>query len=415
MNTALSVLALGLLVASVCCVAGGCAPSATERFKGNPLFDPDFVPICVGGQNVSRAHIYHDAGINLYHSIDDVSLTPASATDQKPSAEILKVLSDLGMYAIVDQATWFAFRDNPTIVAWTCPVDEPDNKGDDGRPMPLEEFLAVSKKFRKADPGRPYVVCFGQGVTNDGFGGRGIERSEYPKYLAAVDFIDYDFYPIANFKWGRGLPKADPSDMELLRKDGQWHLDMVGQGVSRLRHWTDNQKPVLVWIETSHNHNPDPTRIATPAQTNCEVWDAMVHGARGVGYFSHDFTVPREVGQSWTLARNKPMLAQLKKTNAKLMKLARVIAAPLASEPAQATCEGGGQVVYSTKQVDGATAVLSVNVFAEPARATLWVVGLRKGTNVEVLEEGRTLEAAADGRFVDEFGPYQEHVYRIRG
>jgi len=414
MTTALRGLALALVAVSLGLAATGCAgPTAAERFKGNPLFDPDFVPIAVGGQNLTNARIYHDAGINLYVSIDDIAEKPANDKERPPTAETLKILSDLGMYAVADQKVWGKLRDNRTIVAWICPVDEPDNRQDEtGQAMPLEKFLAESRRLKAADPTRPYIVCFGQGVINDGFGGRAIDRSEYPRYMEPVDFIHYDFYPIANFKWGKNLPRPTDGTAEIWRSDGEWHLDMVGQGVDRIRRWTGGTKPVMCWIETSHNHNPN--RISAPAQTNCEVWDSMVHGARGVAYFSHDFTLPREAGQAAALSRNTEKLAQLKITNGKLQKLARVISAPLASEPAEATSNGVGKVIFSTKKVDGDTVVLSVNVFGIPTTANLYVVGLKKGAQVEVLEENRTLQAAGDGFFTDAFGPYQEHIYQIR-
>jgi hypothetical protein len=257
--------------------------------------------------------------------------------------------------------------------------------------MPLEKFLEESQKIKQSDPTRPYLVCFGQGVINDLFKGRGIERSEYPKYMAPVDFIQYDVYPITNSK----------------RPDGENYLELTGQGVSRIRGWTGGKKPVMCWIETTHIGNKD--KAPTPAQTNCEVWITMVHGARGVGYFCHDFTL--ETKRASALSRDAAMLAQLKVTNGKLMKLARVISAPLATEPATAKSEGG-KVIFSTKKLDGATAVLAVNVYGDAAKATIALAGLKKGDKIEVLEENRTVEAGEDGAFADNFGPYQEHIYR---
>jgi len=383
-----SILAVALVLAAFCgCTAG--------KFEGNPLFAPDFVPLMVNSQNLTNAKIYHEAGINVYDLIDDVVEKPTKDYEFPPTAETLKVLSDLGMYAIVDQQAWGLLKGNKTIIAWECPVDEPDNVQDNGKAMPLEEFLDVSKKLKESDPTRPYVVCFGQGLINDLFRGRGIERTEYPKYMAPVDFVMYDVYPITNAR----LP------------DGEKHLELVGEGVSRIRGWTGNQKPVMCAIETGHIKNPD--KAPTPAQTACEVWITMVHGARGAVYFCHDFTLAEKKASA--LARNRPMLAQLKVTNAKLKKLARVITAPLATEPATAKSQGDGKVIFSTKKVDGATVVLAVNVLDAKAKATIPVEGLTRGTRVEVLEEGFAIQAAQDGSFTDNFGPYQEHIYKIKG
>ena len=369
------------------------------------------VPICVNIQNITEAKIYRDAGINVYMAIDDIVESPADPRQFKATAETLNKLSELGMYAFVFQDKWGHLKDHPAIIGWLSPVDEPDNVQSGGKAMPLDEYLAASKKIKDFDATKPYTVCFGQGVINDLFKGRGIPRDMYPKYMEIVDFIQYDVYPITNSK----------------REDGENYLDLTGQGVSRIRKWTGDKKPVMCWIETTRIKHP--TKSPTPAQTNCEVWTTMVHGARGVGYFCHDFTL--ESRRASALSRDKAMLAQLKKTNAKLMKLAKVVNSPLAAEPVTAKSTGG-KVIASTKRVmrfsvksteEGAVSgkavaalaatkvILAVNVLGEKAEATITMPGLKKGMIVNVLEEGRTIAADRDGAFVDEFAPYQEHIY----
>jgi hypothetical protein len=190
------------------------------------------------------------------------------------------------------------------------------------------------------------------------------------------------------------------------KADGEKYLEMVGTGVSRIRKWTDNKKPVLCWIET--NHIKDPAHAPTPAQTACEVWITMVHGARGVGYFCHDFT--QKVKPASTLSRDANMLAQLKITNAKLKNLARVISAPVSGEPE--TAKGyGGKVIYSTKIVGADTYVTAVNTLGEKAKAT--IPGIFATGKVEVVDENRSIVLdGAHQAIEDDFAPYQEHVYR---
>lgn len=379
--------------------------------KANPLNDRLFVPICVNVQNLLNAPIYREAGINVYVDIDDITDSPTEDYQAKPVAATLDKLTDLGMYAMVNQSVWGHLKDHPAVIAWLSPVDEPDNIQEGGKALPLETFLAEAKKIKAFDATHPYVVCFGQGLINDLFKGRGIERSEYPKYMAAVDFVQYDVYPITNSR----------------RADGENYLELVGQGVSRIREWTGDTKPVMCWIETTHIK--DPEKKPTPAQTNCEVWITMVHGARGVGYFCHDFTL--ESRRASALSRDKEMLAQLKKTNGKLLKLAHVINAPGAPKLLVVKSVGDGRVIASArtlhrlKKVGDAggvavygrgstgTYVMAVNVLGEKAAATIPVEGLKKGATVTVLEEGRTITADRDGEFSDEFAPYQEHVYEV--
>ena len=39
--------------------------------------------------------------------------------------------------------------------------------------------------------------------------------------------------------------------------------------------------------------------------------------------------------------------------------------------------------------------------------------GLKAGTKIDVVDEGRTL-TAEDGQFTDDFGPLAEHVYTVK-
>ena len=370
------------------------APKSESPYAkgGNPLSDPNFVPILVNIQSALNAKIYAEAGINVYSGVDDITLEPNQPYQFKPTAETLKMLSDAGILLIADQDVWKGQMANPTIIGWESPVDEPDNaQSGTGKAMPLDAYMAQSKRIKETDPTRPYFVCFGQGVANDGYRGRGMPQDQYPKYMGIVDFIQYDVYPITNIR----------------KPDGEKYLEWVGQGISKIRKWSDN-KPALCWIETTHIK--DPAKKPTPAQTACEVWITMVHGARGVGYFCHDFTLT--VKQASALSRDKDMLAQLKITNAKLKKLALAISAPLTAEPAVAKGEGG-KVIFSTKKVGDMAVVIAVNVLDEKAKATIPVPGLRKGQKVEVREEaGRSdFQADSDGGITADFAPYQEHVY----
>jgi hypothetical protein len=360
--------------------------------KGNPLGDPNFVPILVNVQSILNAKIYAEAGINVYDSVDDITEEPNQPHQFKPTAETLKLLAGAGIYLIAEQDVWKSQMASPTIVGWVSPVDEPDNIQDGGKAMPLDPYLAQSKRIKDTDPTRPYFVCFGQGVANQDFKGRGAAYEDYPRYMGIVDFIQYDVYPITNIR----------------KADGEKYLEMVGQGVSRIRQWTGNKKPVLCWIETTHIK--DTAHAPTPTQTACEVWITMVHGARGVGYFCHDFTLKTKSASA--LSRDAAMLAQLRITNAKLQKVALAISAPLASEPAVAKSEGG-KVIFSTKKLGDDTVVLAVNTLGDKAAATIPLPALKKGQQVGVMEEGRSVQAGSDGALTDDFAPYQEHVYRV--
>jgi len=113
----------------------------------------------------------------------------------------------------------------------------------------------------------------GQGVANDRWIGRGEchgQDKDYPEYAAAADIVSFDIYPVTS--------KSDYVAGNL------W---FVAKGVRRLRAWVNNEKPVWTWLETTHTNNPKVR--PTPYQIKAEVWMAIINGAMGIGYFSHEF------------------------------------------------------------------------------------------------------------------------------
>ena len=93
------------------------------------------------------------------------------------------------------------------------------------------------------------------------------DSREYPK---GCDIASFDIYPASHEK-----------------KEIAGNLWYVPQGVDRLRSWTDGRKGVCCCIETTRISNPD--RKPTPEQVRSEVWMALIHGARGIIYFAHQF------------------------------------------------------------------------------------------------------------------------------
>ena len=64
---------------------------------------------------------------------------------------------------------------------------------------------------------------------------------------------------------------------------------LQAQGVSNLREWTKNTKPIWIWLETTHISKSGSGRKPTPAEVKAELWLALIAGAQGYGYFCHQF------------------------------------------------------------------------------------------------------------------------------
>lgn len=355
-----------------------------------PLADPNFFPICVWLQSPSRAAEYKAAGINVY-----------VALWRGPTEEQLAELKRNGMYVICSQnAAGRAHRDDPTIIAWMH-GDEPDNaqplRGERGYGPPiLPEKIALDyRRLKEADPARPVLLNLGQGVAWDQWVGRGVRRNhpeDYPQYAKGCDIASFDIYPACH-------EHADVAGK----------LWMVADGVSRLRKWS-GERPVWNCIECTHIDNPKSK--ATPQQVKAEVWMSLVRGSRGIIYFAHEFK-PKFVEAA--LLADAEMLAEVTAVNRQIQALAPLLNSPDIADVLTIKSSVADVPVEAVVKHDReATYVLAVAMREGETSCEFRVAGLSGRARAEVLGEERTVEAQ-DGRFQDNFRPWDVHLYRLRG
>ena len=364
------------------------------KWKYGPSGDLDYFPIAVWLQNPDNAKRYQAAGINLYVALWD-----------GPTEAQLKTLREARMPVICKQnAVGLAHKSDPTIVGWMH-GDEPDNaqpvtdpatgRKTYGSPIPPPKIVADYQKLRTVDPARPILLNLGQGVANDDWVGRGpgAKLSDYETYVKGSDIVSFDVYPVA------GLSKPDSEN----------YLWYVAQGVERLVKWTGNRQTVWNCIEC--------TRIdagkakATPHQVRAEVWMALIHGSRGLIYFVHEF---KPKFNEHALLDDGEMLAAVTGINRQVRSLAPILNSPAPPSGAAVTSsETKVPIAALTKLYRGAAYVFAVGMRNGAAKGAFTVPGLPKSAMAEVLGENRTIKVA-DGRFSDDFAPYDVHLYKIR-
>ncbi len=93
---------------------------------------------------------------------------------------------------------------------------------------------------------------------------------DYAEYVKGCDIASFDIYPACHE-----------------HKDIAGKLWFVADGVSRLRKWAGDERPVWNCIECTHISNPKAK--ATPQQVKAEVWMSLVRGSQGIIYFCHQF------------------------------------------------------------------------------------------------------------------------------
>jgi len=379
-------LILSLALSSVATGQESKPTSPYAQWTHGPPTDPNFFPIAVWLQAPGNAAKYRDAGINTY-----------VALWRGPTAEQLDALKAAGMKVVCHQnELGLQRKDDPTIIGWMH-GDEPDNAqskpgGGYGPPILPEKIVADYKKVREADPTRPVLLNLGQGVAWDNYIGRGVRRNkpeDYPEYIKGGDIVSFDIYPVVHD-----------------------HADIVGKlwkvsdGVERLRKWGEGKKIVWNCIEASRIDNVNTK--ANASQVRAEVWMSLIHGSTGLIYFVHQFK-PRFVEAS--LLQDPELLAGVTAINRQIQSLAPALNSPTIPDGVAVTSPADAPVDAIAKRQGDSTWVFSVAMREKAAKAVFTVKGATG--SAEVLGENRTIPLK-DGKFEDDFKPYDVHLYRIR-
>lgn len=350
-----------------------------------------YFPIAVWLQTPSNAAAYKNAGINMYVGL-------WNALDQPQ----LNTLKNAGMRVICAQNAFGLTKLNDTLIYGWAQDDEPDNAQKNpitGQWDPCIDPSVIINKYntiKANDPSRPVYLNLGQGVSFTDWIGRGTCTGKtymYPDYnngyLKGCDIGSYDIYPVNN------------SDAKITGK--LWY---VPKGIDSLRLWTTDNKPIWCWIECTKIDAGSPSKPTT-ADVKSEVWMALIHGAKGFGYFCHSWT-PNFVEAA--LLADAPMLSAVTAINVQVTALAPVLNSVTTTGYATVNSSNTSVPIdIMTKNYGGANYIFSVAMRSGVTTATFTVTS---GTTVEVLGENRTLPITA-GKFTDNFSSYGVHLYKI--
>ena len=95
--------------------------------------------------------------------------------------------------------------------------------------------------------------------------------------------------------------------------------------VKNLRDWTNKAKPIWFWVETTHISKSGSGRKPTPSEVKSEIWQALIAGAQGYGYFCHSFF---EKQDDQALLDDHVMSAAVKKINTEVAALTPALHSP---------------------------------------------------------------------------------------
>jgi hypothetical protein len=267
----------------------------------------------------------------------------------------------------------------PYLLAW-MQIDEPDLKGV-GPPVLAERY----GQWKKDAPKMPVFLS----VSGGGVLFRKTPRVTYQQYLESADWIANDFYPVTGWNQPTWIPR-------------------LGQAVDLCR-TISGGKPQFAFIETSSQQlawMPRETRGVTPAELRAEIWEAVIHGVKGIVYFPQQFNpfqydaTPSNV--SVEMARQNRILAEL---------------APILSLPANPK-EIGVSVASPLeaawrKAAAGTIHLIILNPTAQALAAQVISIKGMGSVKQILLKEGDRSLTVSNQSFTDDFDPHQARIYTI--
>jgi hypothetical protein len=265
------------------------------------------------------------------------------------------------------------------LLAW-AQSDQPDGITSQ---VPYATIQSTYKTWKGIDPKIPvYINLNGQfnqyDVTTKASG-----VSWYQQYAAGANWITADLYPVNS---GQGDD-----------------LGLIGQEVTALRQIAGN-KPVFVFIESGAYDSGNP--VITSSQFRGEVWEAIIHGVRGIFYF------PVQVSPTFAYDVTPAAVAtEMTTQDATIAKLASVLQGAINPSSLGAAASSPLQVAWRSSSGQSYFFVLNLSN-ATVSKQTIKLRGIGSAKSATVYGENRTVSISKD-TITDNFGPYAVHIYQI--
>jgi hypothetical protein len=264
------------------------------------------------------------------------------------------------------------------LLAWTQ-KDEPDLPNHD--PYPPRN-IDIYQNLKAIGPNKPVWINFaGTHITPQG--------ANYTEWAKTGDWLSMDWYPF----------NLNP---------GRYQIDLIGRALDKLR--LDSKgvpKKYFAVIESSNQQLNSMSRAPTTDEFRGEIWEAIVHGAGGILYF------PQQIGGGFQYdATPANLVAEMQANNARIKSFGRVL--NLAWNPSSLGWSTADAKLEATWRDDGSNEYFFVlnesNTLVDNGQMTL--TGLSPSLQwAEVVGETRVVPIVG-GKIVDDFTPYQVHVYR---
>jgi hypothetical protein len=265
-----------------------------------------------------------------------------------------------------------------SLLAWSQP-DEPDGIYSQ---VPYTTIQATYANWKSIDPSRAVSINFVGALNQYDLKTGESGTAWYQKYCAGADWLSADTYPLNN-----GGSISD-----------------VGVMLDKLRSF-DATKPRFAFIESGDYDTTNGTTPPTADQFRGEVWEAVVHGARGISYFS----VRVSGGFLWDMTP-ADVAQEMTKQDATLTALGPVLQGAINPAGVSASAASPLEVAWRVAS-SGGKYVIVLNQSAMARTGTVTVSG-SSATSASVYGESRTVPVTS-GAITDSFGAYAVHIYQM--
>jgi len=364
------------------------------------------------------AQNYKDIGVNLFMGLwlwpDESGMYVGYASKS------LQTLKDLGLraYAGGDLTAVQWIKAHPefadTLIGYIL-GDEPDmNKVNKVQAVQPDTWQAAGEAIRASDPSRQLYGNFGKGFALDPWVGYHIgpgpmKADDFGKYVGPLTVCSSDYYGI-----------TDPYEAQSLH--GVWTYGLAVVNTKRYA----GKRPVWGVLEASapfsgkDGHSDSQMYMHMPASFIMPVvWEMVLHGATGIGYFCHDFSNGGLIIEGALVEPGMP--EAMKAANESLSAYAGVLNSP-DIKGTTITTHSLVAVAVLTKRFNGKTYIFAMGDGNATHRdglsldADIAAKSMHNGTFVDVLnEKGEEVKRiiVIDGKITDHFGPYELHIYRF--
>jgi hypothetical protein len=291
------------------------------------------------------------------------------------------------------------FKEHPALLYWEI-ADEPAFtwNSKEARVSP-EQMRTVYNIIHKYD--NKHEVITNHGPVN--------LISTLKNYNNSTDLVAVDIYPVIP----QGIKPSyalfdDGLQGDLLNP----YLSQVGEYIDKMKTVVDNSKPVFAvlqgfsWEMLKPEEERDTTMVLFPtySESRFMAYNAIVHGANGILIWGTNYTPQPSV-----------FMENLYSVTRELGEMQEILASKSTGNTVDLEYHELGYSVDSgiefiTKEVNGSTYLISVNSDKNPVKVTF--SGLNKYKTTKVLKEDRT-DVISNGRFTDDFIPFDVHIYKI--